>query len=88
MTKRQILQMIKDTAELETHFDLRSMRETEDEWGFNNLTTSNMYTNKRSNLEEQARQMGVPKKDIEEARSEGSSRAWEAYHEEESYLWG
>ena len=83
MTKREMLRKIEDAARMETHFDLRSMREFEDEWGFNNLTTANRYTNQRADLEEQAQQMGITEEEIEAARCKGSDDAWDAYREAE-----
>ena len=83
MTKREILRKIEDAARMETHFDLRSMREFEDEWGFNNIATANRYTNQRADLEEQAQQMGITEEEIEAARCKGSDDAWDAYREAE-----
>ena len=83
MTKREMLRKIEDAARMETHFDLRSMREFEDEWGFNNIATANRYTNQRADLEEQAQQMGITEEEIEAARCKGSDDAWDAYREAE-----
>ncbi len=83
MTKREMLRKIEDAARMETHFDLRSMREYEDEWGFNNLETANRYTNQRADLEQQAHQMGCTAQEIEAALAKGNDDAWDAYREAE-----
>lgn len=86
MTRREMIRKIEDTARMETHFDLRSMREYEDEWGFSNIETANRYTNQRAELEKQAQQMGIPEEEIEAARCKGSDDAWDAYREAEGEI--
>ncbi|MBR2197058.1 MAG: hypothetical protein IJ909_01130 [Fibrobacter sp.] len=83
MTKREILRQIEDAARMETHFDLRSMREFTDEWGFSNIETANRYNNQRQALERQALEMGVTAYEIEEALAKGNADAWDAYREAE-----
>ena len=83
MTRHEILRKIEDAARMETHFDLRSMREYEDEWGFSNIATANRYTNQKAALEREALEMGVTAYEIEEALAKGSKDAWDAYHEAE-----
>ncbi len=86
MTKREILRKIEDAARMETHFDLRSMRESVDDWGFNNQATAGRYTNQRADLEQQALEMGITEEEIDAARCKGSDDAWDAYREAEGEI--
>lgn len=83
MTKREMLRKIEDAARMETHFELKSMRESVDDWGFNNQATAGRYTNQRADLEQQALEMGITEEEIDAARCKGSDDAWDAYREAE-----
>ena len=83
MTKREMLRKIEDAARMETHFELKSMRESVDDWGFNNQATAGRYTNQRADLEQQAQEMGITEEEIDAARCKGSDDAWDAYREAE-----
>lgn len=83
MTKHEILRKIEDAARMETHFDLRSMREYTDEWGFSNIATAKRYNDQRNELERQALEMGITAQEIEEALAKGNADAWDAYREAE-----
>lgn len=83
MTKREMLRKIEDAARMETHFELKSMRESVDDWGFNNQATAGRYINQRADLEQQAQEMGITEEEIDAARCKGSDDAWDAYREAE-----
>ena len=86
MTKREMLRKIEDAARMETHFDLKSMRESVDDWCFNNRATAGRYTNQRADLEQQAQEMGITEEEIDAARRKGSDDAWDAYLEAEGEI--
>ena len=86
MTKREMLRKIEDAARMETHFELKSMRESVDDWGFNNQATAGRYTNQRADLEQQAQEMGITEEEIDAARCKGSDDAWDAYREAEGEI--
>ena len=86
MTKREMLRKIEDAARMETHFDLRSMREYTDEWGFSNIATAKRYNDQRNDLERQALEMGISAQEIEAALAKGNEDAWDAYREAEGEI--